>query len=192
MMPQFDFWGNWEDSWSVLRDFVERQDIVVIPDRWYEMPKAEMFRNITEEVKKLLSDRRRMFILSGNTELRAQSFEQQEIGPRRGMYRFHAALGEALDLTLPACYQEGSVTRLASGTLTYPREVFDWTSEQWRKPREELRNLYTQMCAVIKSHCLRRRVGQQSILVGKNAVRLVEAKEATLRAFGSDFASFEG
>ncbi|HXK58855.1 MAG TPA: hypothetical protein PLP42_03080 [Acidobacteriota bacterium] len=190
-MPQFNFWASWEDSWSILRGFVEGRDVLLIPDRWYETPEAEVFRSVTEEVKNLLSNRRRLYIFSADAELRARYFERQEIGPRRGMYRFHAALGESLDLTLPACYQEGSVTRLASGILTYPGEVFDWRSEQWRKPREELRNLYTQMCAVIKSYCLRRRVGQHSIFVGQNAVRLVEARQATLRAFGLDFSSFE-
>lgn len=180
MMPQFDFYGTWDDSIAVLRRLFEYDSIRVVHDAgiWQE-PCPHYFYSLTDELLCLLEQRPFLFIY-GQFSRFAPRFVRQDAGLNAGTY--YLAINEGgpgLELGLPLCRKTAETIELGSRFLSCPPAFLNPETQTWEKPSSEVRSAFHDMRSIMKK-CLRRTKLNQVVYIGSEALELLVSGQATI------------
>ncbi len=175
------FFATWPDSWRIIRNILEREDVRILPDLWYERAEPQYHNALSEGLRDLLTVYRRAFIIERGESIALAGMVRQDDGPRTGMYRIDLTrLAEGLALTLPGCYQLEGLKRLSSGAISLPRRFMDHETGKPQPPSDGVRLLYDRVCGVIRKDCRKIRPGKRSAWVGSEGARLIAEGEAAI------------
>jgi hypothetical protein len=186
-MRQFDFFGTWFDSWTIVEAVLRLGQVEIIPDLWYEHPNCVRISTLTERWKQLLQSRRRFFIVREGMPLRANGFVKQITGNRAGQYRIDlVSLALGVECTLPACYEEDGRVMLGSGSIYLADEFWLEPSEQIAvPPDDDTIMLYKQVVECVKQNCVQQRLIRFKGWIGKDGAKLLNAGQAIVKDRGS-------
>jgi hypothetical protein len=176
-VPQFDFFATWNDDWVLLQRLLSVVPASLVPDKWYRDKTLVLYKDVDTDLQAQLAQRRRVFLVPEGTPLNVDAgFVMQKSGPKGGWYRIEPnLLGETLELTLPACFDNAGTTCLGSGSLTRAREYFNHESRTWQSPSESLKTFYTLVRKVLQKNLISDSVGASTAWMGMEAKQLVDA-----------------
>jgi hypothetical protein len=177
-MAQFDFYGNWEDSWQVVESILLNKNIKVLPDMWYDKPVPKYFTKLNEELKQLLLKKRRLYLSHYEVSIYRPIFEICEKGIMIGKYSVSSNWGGPfLDLTLPGVFDIEGVIQLGPGTLTYPKLVQNPQTMGWEDTGPAIREAYKEICDVIKKVMIRQKRNSKNFLIGADGLNVMKTKD---------------
>ncbi|HLN28311.1 MAG TPA: hypothetical protein VK395_11250 [Gemmataceae bacterium] len=182
-MNQFSFAGTWEDSWDILQEILRAGDVTLIPDMNYDRPTPLCFTALDDAVKKILRDRRNLYLWGRAYSLFPPHLERIEEGQAAGKYYVSLSRqGPGLELTLPPCYQEGGILHVGPGTLSGTPHTFNPETGIWEAPSAALRAGFSSIKARMKRHLVKFNKPPQ-IWIGKDALMRVKKKDARITGF---------
>lgn len=180
MMPQFEFYGTWDDSWQILGDITSHL-FFLIPDRWYESSEIPKYNSLNNELKSTLRLKRRVFLWNQDFSVFSPGVRLQKAGSYSGKYQVGAEYGgPCLALTLPACSENENKLNLSCGQLTYPKEFLHPETGNWVPASEKLKSGYKNVIVLIKKSLIKHK-SKTAIWIGKNASQLLEQQKAEIR-----------
>ena len=185
-MPQFDFFATWDDDWSLLTALFASTELNVIPDKWYRTREIEIYRHFDDKLKQHITKKRRVFLFSKDTKINVMGgLDRQEEGPKAGHFSIESdSIGEVLELTFPACFEEDNTVCLGSGSLTYAKEFFNHTLDKWQSPSKPLIGFYNEIRAILKRNLKTTTIGKTKIWLGAHANELLESGDARITDLG--------
>lgn len=179
-MPQFNYYGTWDDSIAVLRCLFKYDSVRVVHDAGiWQQPSPHYYHSLTDELLHLLEQRPFLFIY-GSFSQYPPGFVRRETGPEAGTYRL--ALNEGgpgLELGLPVCRQTHESVELGSRFLSYPAKFLNPETHLWEEPPNEVRAAFVEIRSRMKK-CLQRTKLNQVIFIGPNALELLNQGKATI------------
>ena len=179
-MPQFDYYGTWDDSVAVLRCLFEYDSIRVVHDTgiWQE-PSPHYFHSLTDELLHLLEQRPFLFIYGQFSQF-PPGFVLRDTGLDAGTYRLAINEGgQGLELGLPVCRKTEETVELGSRFLAYPAKFLNPETQIWEKPSTEVRAAFVELRSRMKK-CLGRTKLNQEIFIGPKALELLNQGKATI------------
>jgi hypothetical protein len=180
-MAQFDFYGSRKDGFEILKCLLEQGEVIFVADIWYDMPVPLIIRRIDDEVAEILNRRPRVYVFPKGAMLQRCGFVQQDAGPCAGKFSIELdMMGQGLELTLPACYEESGMLNLSCGMAAYPRQFYSEKHGQWEKPGEEIKSAYSIVCKCIKKLSRRQMLISKSGWVGSDAAELLRSGKARI------------
>lgn len=185
-MAQFDFFGTWEDSWRLLQEIIKFNDVTFVPDLIYDSPEPIFINTINEEAKEYIKIKRHLYIWGKLFSKYPPLLLRRESGPKEGTYYVQVDYsGPSLELILPACFEENGLINLNTGMVTYSKEYLNPESGNWENPSKELKDVYKNICTLLKKSILIRYDLKTSYQwIGKNAVKLLQENKAQIIAKG--------
>lgn len=180
---QFSFRASERDWWEILDAVLSPGDMLIYPDMWYRTEEIAPFSELSEEVKQTVKTERRVFIQPNCSEREPLRPRLQKSGPRSGWWSILPPdSGKALDLTLPACYEEEGKLYLGVGQLfvasSFPVNLDNPVYDDWQSRPEWLTAYYSETCKRIQTCLQVCSISQQP--VGRDAAQLLNTGRAQL------------
>lgn len=182
-MSEFSFLGTWNDSRAILNSILDGGEFCLIPDLKYDGPTPLYFKDLDDRVETILKDRRHLFIWGHSFSLFPPVLERIEEGPNAGRYSIRLCKGgPGLELTLPACYEDGGTLNLAPGTLSCPTKWLNPKENAWRKSSAEIAAAFKIIVARMKPQVFHH-ASYPKIWIGQDALHFIETKKARISGF---------
>jgi hypothetical protein len=184
-MAEFEFGGNWDDSWLIIKALLERADLALLADLIYQEPKPVYLSGIgnKEQLRSELKNRG-IYIAGKNFSHFPPRFVQRDCGPAAGTYWINNREGGPhLSLTLPPCYLEKGMTMVGSGSLVCHDDFRNPSTRKWQKAAPELKTAYQEIKALLKKFLVRHKLPYGSIWIGRNALTMLQSGKAQLVNF---------
>jgi hypothetical protein len=189
-MAEFNFYGTHEDWWLYLDALVQRGGYTFVMDLWYKEPKVVSFTAPTDQVQGQILKRPVLYLWSDRYSKFPPYLEQ--LSDCAMIDRFNS--GPALHLSLPSWYEKDGEWRLGAGWLVYEQEYRDPRTGEWYKPppamkedfltvRKLLQQLMLKRYAVFPLQPGEKKPEVQTLWIGPDAVKRLDADEAQIRIY---------
>ncbi len=176
-MTQFDFFATWNDDWALIQKLLSVVPMSLVPDKWYRDKTLDVYKDVDAALQAQLAQKRRVFLVPEGAVLNTDAgLVTQRSGEKTGWHRIEPnLLGETLELTLPACFENAGTTCLGSGSLTRAKEYFNHEFHTWQPPSDSLIAFYKQVRQVLQDNLVSSSVGKSAVWMGAEAKRLVDS-----------------
>lgn len=154
-MAEFAFFGIWEDSKTILEQLIEIDKFIFILDRWYEEPKPEILKVLTEDEKSTLERMRSIYLYSADYSIFPPFFPDDS---SEDLFRiFPLQSGPAIKLTIPFLdIDKEGMNTLGLGLLIYQSKYWHPETLEYYSPPQTLKDAFKLVKKIISQHCERR------------------------------------
>lgn len=174
-MPSFQFFGTWDDSWTILQAILEQGDFEVTPDIRFEAPEPLKANHIDEKLKSMCQERGGVYIWSKQYTVHPPHLVRIEEGKYAGRYFVDMSKGgPGVNLHLPVCYTTDGLIRLSSGSLWLQSRTLNTEKNVWEPPSTSLKAGYRKLINLIKRH-LTVWQSDSKVWIGEFAKQLLES-----------------
>lgn len=186
-MREFDFWGSWDDSFAIVAAILSTGKATAFADKPYAEPRAQFFDKLTPELQEIARTQSTLYLwLPGISDSIPIQFGRWDSGIYAGQY-YVTGSGPYLNLTLPACYEEGpegprpatgacGLIYLNVGTLSCGHEFYLSNPGVVVKMPRAAQEIDEEFRKIIKAHC--KRFGPKKRWVGQHAIKLLQEGKA--------------
>ena len=176
-MTQFDFFATWNDDWALIRKLLSVVPVSLVPDKWYRDKTLDVYNDFDAALQSQLFQKRRVFLVPERAALNTDAgLVMQKSGEKAGWHRIESnLLGETLELTLPACFENAGTTCLGSGSLIRAKEYFNHESHTWQPPSNSLIAFYKRVRHVLQDNLISGVIGGRTAWMGMEAKQLIDA-----------------
>ncbi len=157
-MAEFDFYGTWEDVWSLVQKLTDLGQFTFVVDKPYTEPMAFEFTNFSADLEAMLCARPRVYLLSEEYSRFPLQFHEA-----RGHWMIdELSSGPTLDLCLPICFERDGKLCLYQGYLGHLACYQDPETGQWYKAPQALKRAYEKTRALLRKGMAKRYLGCRS------------------------------
>lgn len=181
-MSSIDFFSTFDESIVMVEDLCAQGFRVVAQPGLFDEPRAPVFDRVTDELVALLR-LAPAFYLAGSFTRFPIPFMQLKDAPNAGKY--------AIDLLAQGPLMQGlvgrvnlvdGVRRLLPGYVSYQKLYRNPETGAWEKASAEVKAAHRQVVSVVKKRCRSHRLAGADVLIGPEALRLVENGEVEVKA----------
>jgi len=180
-MRQFEFWGTWEDSFAIIAAILDTGKATAFRSKPYAEPQAQFFDRFTPDLREIARERGALYFWLPGISYFPLRFARWESGIYAGQY-FVTGGGPFLQLSLPACHEEGGLTRLGCGDLSCDHEFYEPDARIVVKMPKAAQQIDDEFVKIIKARC--KRFGPKKRWVGHHARKLLEEGKAEVTSPG--------
>jgi hypothetical protein len=179
-MPDFSYYGTFDESITILRDLVEQCRVTLIPDLGaFPEPLAPSYDAVTDEVFKQLR-RRRVLFLAGSFTRHPPKMRRLEAGPNAGSYYISIPEGGPLiQMTLATVNIVDGQPTLISGMVSQQKLYVDPVTGLSEPASPEVRQAFKEIVRTMKKRLVPYQLAMK-IWISREALRLLQSGKARI------------
>lgn len=178
---QFHFLGSDKDTFELIENILQNENLYLIPDMCYKTPEPQYFKTFNGELQEILTKYRICYLTSPDFSSAPPTFMKLDKGSELGNFIVDPNTGGPfLTLYLPPCFPGKKDLNLAYGVLSYSSFTRDFLKEEFVQPSLQIKTAYKALKNQIKKLLVHHTIESQKVWIGKHALHLLEIGKARI------------
>lgn len=161
-MPEFNFYGTWVDTVSILSRVITVFNCKFLVDKWYDEPIPLIIQELTEENLSIIKENHSLFLWFDKYSSITPTFDHPNSS---GQTRINSIKSNpSIELIIPFYFEQHGKMGLRPGTLLYQMKYLNPINKESCKPSDDLKRHY-QLIRKEIIKCLEKRYFQTEIFL---------------------------
>src|SRR5258706_764786 len=178
-MGEFVYYSTKDEWWGLMEAVLETHNVRFAVDRAYAEPWADCHGKLTDELRDEIRPLPRVYLVGDSFSDDPLYLWRQDGGINAGKYFIDISRGgPAMDLSMPAQFEEGGLVWFAEGSLGFQKLYWNDALTQAYPASKPLKDAFGLIKRTLQRHLLERKVAKQKMWVSPKAWELFEAGKA--------------